>query len=152
MVQATEHGRRFELHDRRRFTTSRDRRVALQGQVWPRDIRARSACAISGGRPIVQGAVPQTEHQRRPRRPPLGARTAAEIDRTLPSWDGVLDRRAFYDAACRAREHAVLGTVGARARRLAEREAIWRVLEDYGLVRRTRGGVPLPSREAEGIS
>lgn len=82
----------------------------------------------------------------------LGARTAAEIDRSLPSWEGVLDRRAFHDAVCRAREHAVLDTVGARARRLAERDATWAVLESYGLVRRTRGGAPLPSREAEGIS
>lgn len=89
------------------------------------------------------------EHRLRAR---LGARTAAEIDRSLPSWEGVLDRRAFYDAVCRAREHAVLGTVGARARRQAEREATWRTLERYGLVRRTRGGAPLPAREAEGIS
>lgn len=89
------------------------------------------------------------EHRLRAR---LGARTAAEIDRSLPSWEGVLDRRAFYDAVCRSRQRAVLGTVGARARRLAEREATWRVLESYGLVRRSRGGAPLPSREAEGIS
>jgi len=89
------------------------------------------------------------EHRLRAR---LGARTAAEIDRILPSWEGVLDWRAFNDAVCRAREHAVLGTVGARARRLAEREATWRVLEDYGLVRRTGGGAPLPSCEADGIT
>jgi len=82
----------------------------------------------------------------------LGARTAAQIDRSLPSWEGVLDRRTVYDAVCRAREHALLGVHGARARRKAEREATWQILESYGLVRRTRGGAPLPSREAEGIS
>jgi len=100
-------------------------------------------------RRILQAREHLDEYRLRAR---LGARTAAEIDRSLPSWEGVLDRRAFYDAVCRAREHAVLGKVGARARRLAQREATWRVLESYELVRRTRGGAPLPAREAEGIS
>jgi transposase InsO family protein len=100
-------------------------------------------------RRILQARELLDEYRLRAR---LGARTAAEIDRSLPSWEGVLDRRAFYDAVCHAREHAVLGTVGARARRLAQREATWCVLESFGLVRRTRGGAPLPAREAEGIS
>ena len=100
-------------------------------------------------RRILQAREILDEHRLRAR---LGARTAAVIDRSLPSWEGVLDRRAFHDAVCRAREHAVLDTVGARARRKAEREATWRTLERYKLVRRTRGGAPLPAREAEGIS
>jgi len=85
-------------------------------------------------------------------RPRLGARTAAAVDSTLPSWEGLVDRRAFYAAACRAREDAVLGLTDARARRTAERQAIWRTLESFGLVRRTRGGAPLPPQQAEGIS
>jgi transposase InsO family protein len=82
----------------------------------------------------------------------LGARTAVDVDSTLASWEGAVDRRSFYADACCAREAAALGITGARARRLAERHAIWRTLESYGLVKRTRGGAPLPSREAEAIS
>ena len=82
----------------------------------------------------------------------LGARTAAAVDRSPAPWDGVLDRRAFHEAVCCARAAAVLGITDARARRPAEREATWKVLESYGLVKRTRGGAPLPSREAEAIS
>jgi len=89
------------------------------------------------------------EHRLRPR---LGARTAADVDRTLASWEGAVDRRSFYEAVCRAREEAVLDGIGARARRRAERDAVWRMLERYKLVIRTRGGAPLPSPEAEGIS
>jgi hypothetical protein len=82
----------------------------------------------------------------------LGCRTAAAIDGSLDTWEGVIDRRAFHEAACRAREVAVLGLSSARARRRAEREAVFRTLERYGLARRTRGGAPLRSAEAEGIS
>jgi hypothetical protein len=82
----------------------------------------------------------------------LGCRTADEIDGSVPSWEGVVDRRELYAEVCRAREQAVLGLSGARARRRAVREATWRVLERYELVRRTRGGAPLTSLGAEGIS
>jgi transposase InsO family protein len=82
----------------------------------------------------------------------LQCRTAAEIDGSLPSWEGAVDRRTFHEAVRRARELAVLDTYSARARRRAEREAVFVVLERYGLARRTRGGAPLTSPEAEGIS
>jgi transposase InsO family protein len=82
----------------------------------------------------------------------LGARTAVDVDSTLESWEGAVDRRSFYAAVCSAREQAVLGVIGARARRRAEREAVFTTLELYGLVTRTRGGAPLPSPKAEGIS
>jgi transposase InsO family protein len=82
----------------------------------------------------------------------LGARTALDVDRTLDTWEGAVERRTFYAAVCSAREQAVLGVIGARARRRAEREAVFTTLELYGLVTRTRGGAPLPSPKAEGIS
>jgi hypothetical protein len=82
----------------------------------------------------------------------LGARTAVDVDSTLESWEGAVDRRSFYAAVCSAREQAVLGVIGARARRRAEREAVFTTLELYGLVTRTRGGAPLPFPKAEGIS
>ena len=113
------------------------------------------------GRKVVLGSLQEAEERllaARERldecrlRARLGARTAAEIDRTRPSWEGLVDRRVFYADACRAQQHAALGTTGARARRRAEREAVWRTLERYRLVTRTRGGAPLPSPEAEGIS
>jgi transposase InsO family protein len=74
----------------------------------------------------------------------LGYRTADVVDAALPSWYGRACRGRFYKAACAARNKAVLGHGSPRARRIAEREATFRTMEDFGLVSRTRGGIPLP--------
>jgi len=68
-----------------------------------------------------------------------GGRTAAELDKTLPRADDLVCRARFYAAACANIERAVLGAPNARARRLAERGAILDTMENFGLVRRTRG-------------
>ena len=132
-----------------------------QHNAWV-ERKHRDVKALSGlGRGVVLDSVEEAArrwaaavaqldgHRLRSR---LGCRTADEIDRSLPSWEGVIDRRKLYAEVCHARKHAVLGLCGARARRRAEREATWCVLERYGLVRRTRGGAPLTSPGAEGIS
>jgi hypothetical protein len=88
----------------------------------------------------------------RHRRPKHGYRTAAVVDRETPSWYPHVDRARFYAAARKAIEEATCGCTTARARRLAEREAIFRTLEDFGLVSRTRGGQPLTRSEQATIS
>ena len=58
-------------------------------------------------------------------------------------------RADFYEDVCRSIEIAVRGTRGARARRMAEREAIHVELEDRGLIERTRGGRRSAGSKAE---
>jgi hypothetical protein len=91
------------------------------------------------------------EHRPRAR---LGGRTAADVDRMLPSWEAAVDRGAFYAAACQARDEDLRDVIGARARRRAAREATLSTLERFGLAYRTRGGarLPRPTGKAEGIS
>jgi hypothetical protein len=81
-------------------------------------------------------------------RPSHGGYTADELDRLLPRADDLVDRARFYDSACAAIERAVQGITHARARQRAEREAIWRTLEEFGLVTRTRGRRPKAALEA----
>lgn len=81
-------------------------------------------------------------------RPSRGGYTADELDRLLPRADDLVDRARFYDSACAAIERAVQGITHARARQRAEREAIWRTLEEFGLVTRTRGRRPKAALEA----
>ena len=61
-------------------------------------------------------------------------------------------RDRFYEEVCRRVRGAVQCARTARARRLAEREAIHAELEDHGLIERTRGGAPLAARKVEGIT
>jgi len=61
-------------------------------------------------------------------------------------------RARFYEAVCRRIEVAVQGARTARAKRLAEREAIHAELEERGLIRRTRGGAPWAARKVETIT
>jgi len=82
----------------------------------------------------------------------LGGRTAAQADSLLPRWYALVDRETFHAAARSAIAAAVLGCRTARARRTAEREAIYQTLERFKLIRRTRGGAPLHAEKREGIS
>jgi hypothetical protein len=59
-----------------------------------------------------------------------------------------VSRDRFYDSACAAIEKAVLGIDNARARQRAERETVWRTLEQFGLVTRTRGRRPKAALKA----
>jgi hypothetical protein len=67
----------------------------------------------------------------------------------MPRWYTRVSRESFHQAACSAIEKAVQGQRTARARRRAEREAIYATLEHFGLVRRTRGGAPITPVEGE---
>jgi len=59
-----------------------------------------------------------------------------------------ISHAGFYRTARSAVEQAVQGASTARARRRAERGAIYATLERFGLVKRTRGGVPLEASKA----
>jgi hypothetical protein len=72
-----------------------------------------------------------------------GWRTPVAVDTETPRWYASVDRRAFYEAACRAIREAVQGCRNDRERRKAEREAILQTLENFALIQRTRGGVPV---------
>ena len=81
-------------------------------------------------------------------RPSRGGRTADELDRILPRAEHLVHRARFYDSACAAIEAAVHGITNARARQRAERDAVWRTLEQFGLVTRTRGRRPAAAPKA----
>ena len=85
-------------------------------------------------------------------RPCLQGRTARQVAQsTGQAYDP--QRRARFYAQCReAVCNAVRGVRNKRARRRAEREAIWCVLEEHGLVIRRRGTEPWPSPKADRVS
>lgn len=81
-----------------------------------------------------------------------GYRTAAQCDEQMPGWYDAVSRRRFYKAATRAVEEATRDAINGHARRQKEREAIFRTMEDFNLISRTRGGEPLNAREHETVS
>ena len=78
--------------------------------------------------------------------------TAPAMDAAMPSAYTEAERAVFFEEVRVAAEVAVGGIHGARARRRAQREAVVRVLERRGLIRRTRGGVPFPSPKPDTIT
>jgi transposase InsO family protein len=72
-----------------------------------------------------------------------GYRTAAELEARLPTWREKVEREAFFEQACEAKEKAVKGGGTAREKRQAERQAVYETLEKFQLITRTRGGKPL---------
>ena len=69
-------------------------------------------------------------------------RTAAELARDLPRADAVVDRDAFYAAACSAMEAAERGPQDRRALLKARREALFTTLVLFGLATRHVGKRP----------
>lgn len=82
----------------------------------------------------------------------LDGLTPAEIDSIAPCAHDHVGRAGFYRDVCQELERAALAPTRPRARRMQEREIIWSALERHGLVNRTRGGCPIPTDKAEGIS
>ena len=80
-----------------------------------------------------------------------GYRTAAELDKA-PSAVHSVERARFYGACQRRIREALQVARTVREARRARREAIWQTLEAFGLVRRYRGGVPIPPALQEIIS
>jgi transposase InsO family protein len=78
-----------------------------------------------------------------------GFQTAEALDRTMPRWYPAVDRRTFYEAACRAIREAVQECQDAGERRLAERRAIFETMERFGLIQWTRGGCSLALAERQ---
>jgi transposase InsO family protein len=68
------------------------------------------------------------------------------LAQTMPSWYDRIDRETFYEEVQISIKSAVQGLKGNRARK-AERDAIYDVLEKYGLIERTRGGRRQRTRE-----
>lgn len=66
-----------------------------------------------------------------------GGLTAAQLKQALPRWHAKVSRRTFYRAACTAIE--AIQAENKRALRRETREAIFRTLEQFGLILRTRG-------------
>jgi transposase InsO family protein len=70
----------------------------------------------------------------------LEYRTAAAADALLTGWYTVTTRERFFRTVCRRIARALPGLRSERARRKARREAIYATMEQFGLVKRTRGG------------
>jgi transposase InsO family protein len=126
--------------------------------VWPLPTRlSRAARACMPWSELVRECDARLQNARRlldekMRRPKLGGRTAAELDRIGESADDRNRRAHFYGDCRRAIDEALQGLEGARARRRAEREAIWCTLEAHGMVTRTQGGRPLLPSNPAGVS
>lgn len=69
-----------------------------------------------------------------------GYRTAEELKASLPAWEEKISRGAFYERACEAIEKGVKGGGTKRQKRQAGREAVYETLEQFQLIKRTRGG------------
>lgn len=72
-------------------------------------------------------------------RPSLGGMTPYELDRLAPSAEDRTSRARFYHDCTDALARVASANLPPRARRRAEREAVYRTLEAHGLVTRTRG-------------
>ena len=85
-------------------------------------------------------------------RPSRGYRTAQECDEETGSWYDRVRREEVYEAVCRALSRQREGVESSHARRKREREVILATLASLGLIRRTRGGEPLPVEKAATIT
>jgi hypothetical protein len=112
--------------------TPRSSRIARLMYEW-----ADAACTLNAHTP----------------RPDLGGLTPDELDRIAPHAEDRVSRARFYHDACAALARAAAEHPHGRARRMAERDAIYSTLEQHRLLTRTRGGQPLsrPSNR-KGIS
>ena len=119
-----------------------------QGPVWssePGVSRTRTSLCVR----LVTAWQQLYERTVRPR---LAGLTLLELDRIAPHAEDLACRARFYADVCKELERIALSGECARARRMQEREAIFGALECAGLVTRTRGGLPVPTVKAEGVS
>jgi transposase InsO family protein len=66
-------------------------------------------------------------------------KTATELDEKLARPE-TTQRDQFYKVCSRRMAAALVGQKSVRAGRLAEREEVFRTLEEFGFIKRTRGG------------
>jgi transposase InsO family protein len=79
-------------------------------------------------------------------------KTAAQVDIDLPRSYTVVARDDFYAVASAAMRMARDSPGSARQRRLAERWALYTVMEGFGLITIFRGGVPITTLKAAGLT
>ena len=72
-----------------------------------------------------------------------GYRTADDLKTQLPMWEGMVERGVFFEQACKCMKKAVKGGRTAREKRQSERQAVYKTLQRFQLITRTRGGNPL---------
>ncbi len=127
-----------------------------QHNAWSeRGIRELKATARLAARPPARrlAALGQAAAQLN-RRPRLTKNhlTALELRRSMSPATLLVEREIFYRAVCAAVTQAVNGRDPGRARRRAERAAIFATLEQFDLIIRYRGGVRITPRVAETIT
>jgi transposase InsO family protein len=121
--------------------------TALQERVWLGQVELQSGAQWCRD---VQAAMQRLNCGRL--RGSRGYKTAEQLDRETPSAESWACREDFHRMACSAIDEAVRDARGARARRRATREAIYRTLERFGMVTRTRGGVLISPPASAGVS
>jgi hypothetical protein len=92
---------------------------------------------------LIDGAIPRSTR---------GWQTAREAYNALPAAQALVDRAAFVQEAHCAIRRAVRDCRSWREERLAAREAILQVLEQHGMVTRTRGRPPHCDAEPDTVS
>jgi transposase InsO family protein len=110
----------------------------------------RSARVLSHAgeaRALLQEATDRLNHAHP--RSSRGGRTAAQLDQILPAAENLVPRDLFWRTTRTSIARALRAAPTPRARLLARRTAILDNLESFGLIRRTRGGVPLHALKCE---
>ena len=74
-----------------------------------------------------------------------------EVDRFAPWAEDLTCRGRIYQLLCDEQDRIARQPQNKRERRLLSREAIWCALQRYGLVKRTRGGLPVRAFKSEGV-
>lgn len=70
-----------------------------------------------------------------------GFKTSAQLDKTMPIvYDNV--RAHFFEVCSKHKNHATEGLTNTHDVRMAERNAVFDTLEEFGFIKRTRGGRP----------
>lgn len=131
----------FHTRGQRGADATQDRVCSSEGGVLETD---RSLC-------VRLFAAWRTLNEKTPR-PQLGGLTPAELDRIAGQAEDRACRARFYTHVCSELERIARAPENARALRKLQREVIWNALQEFGLVTRTRGGMPVPTVKAEGIS
>jgi transposase InsO family protein len=108
--------------------------------------KGKSLCSALDAAVRFQESAVQLNQQRL--RGSRGYVTAQHLYETMPPWYNFVRRGPFYEETTRAVHEAVEGVPKRHARR-AEREAIYRVMEKYGLIERSQGGRTVRSCELE---
>ena len=139
----TDNGATERGHAEFKAETGLGKGVVLSGHAEAEERLARARACLDEGRP----------------RASRGDCTAAVLDQIVPRADAVVDRDRFYAHARAAMQTAVLGIEDKDAARLAEREAIFTTLCEFGLAKRhvglrpRRGSIPMPEpRPASGAA